>query len=527
MKKYKIIIIILVGLIINMICPFIDVVNAAPSYDSTIRGTKDSGSYKITNQGRLTVYFSPLDSLQLSSWTWIYFKAYKVLDSYYNPTTQTITYQFTTNFKNFLTVKGKSLTEAEYMALEVGTSTRKVISNSGVEVSDTSINPIKNSGRFSTLMKEYAAYIRQNSSINGVEFSSSYYHGYASTSLEVGSYLVLPAQNSYSNNYVFGVMANSIEIDSKGLISNAVIYAKVFKPSVSLLANNQATISVSKDEKFKLKATATVPTYPSDATNKTYKIYIVNGGTIYKNAFKYDSTSSTEVCVKTISGGQHCGSSRSPSSPDSFQIWDGINFYSTNNGYSAYFEVDVSKIVDDSIEVEIPFKSYGTGFNAGRLVGHLEYSQPYGGEMIKSKEIPISISDHGLIINGTPGAVFKVKKGNNEVGEVTIRYDGSGSLYAIGAGDYTIEQTKAPAGYTLLTNTTPVKIGPGGPVDDSYGYTGYWYRVTINNTTPAILPFTGSFGNILFIVFGVIFIIVSVTFFIIYRKKKINNQVLS
>ena len=52
------------------------------------------------------------------------------------------------------------------------------------------------------------------------------------------------------------------------------------------------------------------------------------------------------------------------------------------------------------------------------------------------------------------------------------------------------------------------------------GKNGY-YNITLKNTVPAVLPYTGSLGTIIFTVIGTIFIVVSIIFLIIYRKRKI------
>ena len=110
----------------------------------------------------------------------------------------------------------------------------------------------------------------------------------------------------------------------------------------------------------------------------------------------------------------------------------------------------------------------------------------------------------------------EVKNGSRVVGNIIIGSDGTGSLHGIKQGDYTVKQTLAPSGYVLLTRTETVKVGPGGTqVSGKQGY----YNVTMMNTIPAVLPFTGSVGNILFILFGFLLMITAIIFIIFYKKR--------
>ena len=53
------------------------------------------------------------------------------------------------------------------------------------------------------------------------------------------------------------------------------------------------------------------------------------------------------------------------------------------------------------------------------------------------------------------------------------------------------------------------------------GKNGY-YNITLKNTVPAVLPYTGSFGTIILTIIGTIFIVTSIVFLILYRKRKIS-----
>ena len=114
-------------------------------------------------------------------------------------------------------------------------------------------------------------------------------------------------------------------------------------------------------------------------------------------------------------------------------------------------------------------------------------------------------------ITGTTGAVFSIKKNNTLIGSITIGSNGIGELKGLQTGTYTVEQTQAPSGYTILNGANTLKVGVGGT--QVSGKNGY-YNITLKNTVPAVLPYTGSFGTIILTIIGTIFIVTSIVFLI-------------
>lgn len=102
--------------------------------------------------------------------------AYKILDTFYNDDSNTITYEFTSDFKIFLgqNTTYKNLTVDEYYKLTSGDIT------SGSTTTTSTLDK---------LMSSYATYIRNNLAQNGISLNKT--NTTASKKLIAGSYLVL------------------------------------------------------------------------------------------------------------------------------------------------------------------------------------------------------------------------------------------------------------------------------------------------------------------------------------------------
>ena len=110
------------------------------------------------------------------------FMAYKILDAYYNQTTNVITYEFTDDFQIFLSQSSNST----YQKLKVddlysyssgNITTGSTLSNSDID----------------KLASAYAGYIKSHS-VSGTQMNVS--STTATATLQAGSYLVLPTATS-------------------------------------------------------------------------------------------------------------------------------------------------------------------------------------------------------------------------------------------------------------------------------------------------------------------------------------------
>lgn len=122
------------GLVLN--------VNAeAITTDSSKKGTVDTNSALVTNQAAINITNAPTTDVLV---------AYKILDTFYNASTNVFTYEFTSDFKAFLatTKDYKNLTVEQYYALTSG---------------DTTSGSTRTQSTLDKLVSLYAAYVKTHS----------------------------------------------------------------------------------------------------------------------------------------------------------------------------------------------------------------------------------------------------------------------------------------------------------------------------------------------------------------------------
>lgn len=474
-----------------------------------------TGYYLVTNKGEFRVYNegNPYDDTQ--------FTAYKIVDVFYNSSQDAIKYDFTSHFQNFLVnySEVRGVTIDSFMAMNKGGAT-----NSSNYYNVTSDNVITGghltSNEFANLMSLYATYIRRNSYsgnnfTSGSSLSVSPYFPYKSVSLEAGTYLILPR----SADYVYAVMVDSIVPKKSGstwYIDDGNVVAKKSEASIYHIfiqgSENSNAISVNCGKSLQGKLNVAIPTYPANTTSeKRVEIIINNVGS--------DFATDYQISGMTIANERYISSS-------------GINIGNTSVGtinksgstLTLSFP-DVSKI---PTSFEITYKASPLNVSNAVLGGSGNKRQ--ASMVLKDPYYSSSPADATLTststlytyaaqITGTTGAVFSIKKNNTLIGSITIGSNGIGELKGLQTGTYTVEQTQAPSGYTILNGANTLKVGVGGT--QVSGKNGY-YNITLKNTVPAVLPYTGSFGTIILTIIGTIFIVTSIVFLILYRKRKIS-----
>ena len=134
---------------------------------SAVSITVDTSSNLITNTGTITISNAKKNDT---------LKAYKILDAFYNSTTNVVTYDFTSDFKKFMTqsTNYKSLTTAKYFQLTSG---------------DITSGSTQTSSTLDKLVSEYATYI-SNNSVTGITLDND--AGIVSGTVPVGAYLIFP-----------------------------------------------------------------------------------------------------------------------------------------------------------------------------------------------------------------------------------------------------------------------------------------------------------------------------------------------
>lgn len=219
------------------------------------KGTVDTNSNIVADDAALMVTNAPAsDTLA----------AYKILDTFYNASTNVITYEFTSNFKAFLASSStyKNLTVDEYYNLTSG---------------DITSGSTRTSSTLDRLASAYASYVKTNSVI-GADLTYDEGEGATGAVLPAGAYLVLPKVT----NSVYAVMVGNIIPTANGndwTINDATIVAKVANASVTKSVGSIGHVDGTYDigEEFSYFLVGGVPQYPTNATNKVYTMKDIIG----------------------------------------------------------------------------------------------------------------------------------------------------------------------------------------------------------------------------------------------------------
>ena len=185
------------------------------------------------------------------------FKAYKILDVYYNSSTNEMLYGVTEPFYNFLDENDMFdiFTIDDYFALTSG---------------DTTNGSTITASELDALMSQYATYIKTNS-ISGLDMSvTGGFDAFSSLTADAGSYLVLPTETER----VFAVMVGNLDMYADGTewkVNDETIVAKVSDVSFKLVytdlyENRISSSIIGRDYITKIDVDG--PTYPTNATNK-------------------------------------------------------------------------------------------------------------------------------------------------------------------------------------------------------------------------------------------------------------------
>ncbi len=493
-------------LIISMIsCVFIDV-NALTQ--GTIKGTTDPDSYIVTDKATLTI------NKVSSSDT---FNAYKIIDVFYNKTTNVVTYEFTSDFKTFLAKSElyKTLTVSDYYNLTSG---------------DITSGSTQTTSTLDKLVSSYATYM-YSYSVNGTSMSIS--GTTASASLDAGVYLVLPT----STQRVYSVMVGNLTPKAENgtwIISNFTINAKVSDASVVKYVGKvgQTVGSYGIGDYVPFILIANLPQLPTNASDKN--IYL---GEIIKDMFEEPDFSKFiikdgETTLTTKSDGTVVNSA------GTYVAKIFINEYISEiaGGKAIQITLEYDKLKNRKITVEYSLKlssnvALGSKGNASLSVLSFNTKDIY---RPRSGNIPSGLFPAQVTIYTYGIDLLAYKKGNKsttlsdmtfevykdssltqKVGTITTGSSGKGTLAGVAEGTYYIKNTKAKTGYSLAP-TTSMKVKISGSVAST---TDGYYKVEIEVPEAGRLPLTGGSGIIIHIGIGLLLITISTIAFVTYNKK--------
>lgn len=186
-----------------------------------------------------------------------------------------------------------------------------------------------------------------------------------------------------------------------------------------------------------------------------------------------------------------------------------------NGGNVNEFEVQYTNDPTKNVEAQ-PVKVYTYGFtlqkqdeNKAALAGavfRLYDAETNGNAVRFYTEI-----DADEKVTGNPAEEVTAYDPAEDATETQKAAKGQASFYGLAAGDYYLEETKAPGGYNLLKSRVKVTVNADT--------TGEGVDITIVNTRGFTLPSTGGTGTVIFTVVGIV-IMLGAAFMLIRTGKK-------
>ena len=496
-------------LLILSVFLFMGIVNVSAISVGSETGTTDTESKIITDTATLSIT-GVVSGDQ--------FAAYKILDAFYNETTNVITYEFTDDFQNFL----KQSSNSTYQKLKVDDlySYSSGDLNTGSTLSTSDIDK---------LASAYAGYIKSHS-VNGSAMNVS--GTTASATLQVGSYLVLPT----ATTRVYAVMVGNLDFSTSGntwVINNEEIVAKVSDADVNLSIGEEGydsgSYSIGDDIPFII--TASVPQYPTNATNKVYTITDTLSEGLDFNSISSVVIKDGDVTLTTASDGKVTNASGEEVAIISIE--NRVMTITFNTNYVDSTTITINYIARLNTNA-------GLGVNGGNTSSvSLTYSNdPYGtgtNATVPSKgDGQVSVLVYGLetykyategkaALEGAEFTIYKDAELKQVVGVITTNASGIAQYKGLAAGTYYVKETKAPNGYRLSNSVISAKVGPGEGSLANAETEGY-YRLEVANEKAGLLPVTGGIGTIVITLVGLTIVAGAIYFFFIYRKKKENKE---
>ena len=482
--KYLLCLILIFALISN--------VNAVTITTNTTAGTVDTNSKLVTNTGTITIN----DVVSTDT-----FAAYKIMDTFYNSTNNTLTYEFTNVFKTFLEndTTYRTLTVDQYQALTSGNTT-----NGSTTTTST----------LDTLVSKFASYIKANNTTgSNMTISGTT----ATASLPAGSYLVLPT----TTKKVYAVMVGNIYFTGSGTdwtLNNSIINAKVSDAGITKVIKETTSTegTFNKGQEYTYQINATIPTYPTNATNKTLTITdTLDSGIDFKGISTVvikdgETTLSTKADGTVVDNDNHTVATITKNGQDIT-----INFnsnYLTSNNVTIEYKAELNENATLGT----------TGNNTSTKISYA--NNPYSTGTTDSTPVTTTIRTYGIDLfkhnsggTGLEGAVYTVYSNStltDEVGTITTGTNGHGTILGLADGTYYLKEKTSPTGYKINNNTITVSI------DTTTNYT----TADAVDEQMGLLPVTGGIGTYIFIIIGAVIAIIAILLVIKDKKKNVKEK---
>ena len=443
--------------------------------------------------------------------------AYKVVDITYNAATNTLSHEWNSFFGDYFSQKN-SITNSANRAYTVD-----------------EFAAIKDSAELKTLLAGLPNYIATNKSISPVDTQTVDADGTATfANLAMGEYFIRPT----STTSVYQLMLQKLEPTVSGgkyVIDDLTFGAKREEVSVDKAANKT---SVTKKEKVTYTITVDIPTYASQAVDKSFYVsdllpngltidpasikVQIDGTDVDTAAYTLDTTAVAEYTFKlSVSAVQYTASwsanggkrlvitytatlNNNDTTAVNVKETNTVTFdysfypYVENSHKQKMDTVDVTTFaikIDKYVDGELTNKLANAKFDLYRTATQAEVIAGSAVNIPHTTENGIKLeSDLVTDANGT--ATF-------------AKYEANGTNY-----DYYLVETQAPSGYNILDNAVKVNF-----TDTEVEATAGVYTVKVPNSSGILLPITGGTGTVIFTIIGIALMVGAVVLFVVSRKK--------
>ena len=443
--------------------------------------------------------------------------AYKVVDITYNAAKNTLSHKWNSLFDDYFSQKN-SITNSANRAYTVD-----------------EFAAIKDSAELKTLLAGLPNYIATNKSISPVDTQTVDADGTATfANLAMGEYFIRPT----STTSVYQLMLQKLEPTVSGgkyVIDDLTFGAKREEVSVDKAANKT---SVTKKEKVTYTITVDIPTYASQAVDKSFYVsdllpngltidpasikVQIDGTDVDTAAYTLDTTAVAEYTFKlSVSAVQYTASWSANGGKQLVITYTAtlndngtteVNTKETNKvtfDYSNYPYVENShKQKTDTVDVTtfaIKIDKYVKNDEHAKLANAKFdlYRTATHAEVIAGSAVNIPYTN----VNGIKLESDLVTDAN---GTATFaKYEANGTNY-----DYYLVETRAPSGYNILDNAVKVNF-----TDTEVEATAGVYTVKVPNSSGILLPITGGTGTVIFTIIGIALMVGAVVLFVVSRKK--------
>ena len=443
--------------------------------------------------------------------------AYKVVDITYNAAKNTLSHKWNSLFDDYFSQKN-SITNSANRAYTVD-----------------EFAAIKDSAELKTLLAGLPNYIATNKSISPVDTQTVDADGTATfANLAMGEYFIRPT----STTSVYQLMLQKLEPTVSGgkyVIDDLTFGAKREEVSVDKAANKT---SVTKKEKVTYTITVDIPTYASQAVDKSFYVsdllpngltidpasikVQIDGTDVDTAAYTLDTTAVAEYTFKlsvsaeqytdnwSANGGKQLvitytatlndnGTTEVNTKETNKVTFDYSNYPYVENSHKQKTDtVDVTTFaikIDKYVKNDEHAKLANAKFDLYRTATHAE--------VIAGSAVNIPYTN----VNGIKLESDLVTDAN---GTATFaKYEANGTNY-----DYYLVETQAPSGYNILNNAVKVNF-----TDADVAATAGIYTVQVPNKSGIQLPITGGTGTVIFTIIGIALMVGAVVLFVVSRKK--------